>query len=169
MCHVLGSWGTCRTLVEKSEEKIHLKDMGVDGKIIVMYFKETDFIQWPNWCTNFNTFITILYMYMFRAISYSSSEGQIVLIRHLVSSLSVSDRPVHRLRKNVTVSSNILFILRRSNCINTASGIVTLSKWPFGAQVCTGRSLTESDDTRCCINALWPPEDEQDIARNMYM
>ena len=43
----------------------------------------------------FNTFITILYMYMFRAISCSSSGGQIVLI-HLVSPLSVSDRPVHR-------------------------------------------------------------------------
>jgi len=63
--------------------------------------------------------------------------------------------------------------------VNTASGIVTLSKWPSGAQVekelqkqfllnlCTGRSLTESDDTRCCINTIWPPEDEQDIARNM--
>jgi hypothetical protein len=48
----------------------------------------------------FNTFITILYMYMFRAISCSSSGGQIVLIQHLVSSLSVSDRPLHRLRKN---------------------------------------------------------------------
>ena len=46
----------------------------------------------------FNTFITVLYMYMFRAISCSSSGGQIVLIQHLVSSLSVSDRPVHRLR-----------------------------------------------------------------------
>jgi len=45
---------------------------------------------------NLNTFITILYMYMFRAISCPSSEGQIVLIQHLVSSLSVSDRPVHR-------------------------------------------------------------------------
>ena len=44
----------------------------------------------------FNTFITILYMYMFWAISCSSSGGQIVLIQHLVSSLSVSDRPVHR-------------------------------------------------------------------------
>ena len=76
------------------------------------------------------------------------------------------------------VSSNILLIFRRSDCINTASGIVTLSKWPSGAQVekellslnlCTGRSLTESDDTRCCINTIWPTEDEQDIARNMYM
>jgi len=39
----------------------------------------------------FNTFITIFYMYMFRVISCSSSGGQIVLIQHLVSSLSVSD------------------------------------------------------------------------------
>ena len=37
---------------------------------------------------------------MFRAISFSSSEGQIVLILHLISSLSASDCPVHRLRKN---------------------------------------------------------------------
>ena len=34
-----------------------------------------------------STFITILYMYVFRAISRSSSGGQIVLIQHLVSSL----------------------------------------------------------------------------------
>jgi hypothetical protein len=65
----------------------------------------------------FNTFITFLYMYKFRAISCSSSGGQIVLIQHLVSSLSVSDHSVHRLRK-----------------------------------LCTGRSLTDSDKTRCCIN-----------------
>jgi len=39
------------------------------------------------------------------------------LIQHLVSSLSVSDRPVHRY---------------------------------------TGRSLTDSDDTTCCINLLKP-------------
>jgi hypothetical protein len=36
---------------------------------------------------------------------------------------------------HVHVSSNILLILRRSNCINTASGIVTVSKWPSGAPV----------------------------------
>jgi hypothetical protein len=43
----------------------------------------------------FNTFIMILYMYMFQAISFSSSGGQIVLTHHLVSSLSVSDCLVH--------------------------------------------------------------------------
>jgi len=46
-------------------------------------------------------------MYMFRATSCSSSGGQIVLIHHLVSSLSVSDRPVHRLRKNRVPSQPI--------------------------------------------------------------
>jgi len=44
----------------------------------------------------FNTFIRIFYMYMFRAISCSSSGGQIVLIQHVVSSLSVSDRAARR-------------------------------------------------------------------------
>jgi len=46
----------------------------------------------------FNTFIAILYM--FRAIPCSSSGSQIVLIQHLVSSLPVSDRSVHRLRES---------------------------------------------------------------------
>ena len=70
---------------------------------------------------------------MFRAISCSSSGGQIVLIQYLVSSLSVSDRLIHRLRKNLS----------------------------------TGQSLTDSDDTRCCIDTIKPTEDEQRAARNM--
>jgi hypothetical protein len=56
---------------------------------------------------SFKKFITILYMYMFRAIPCSSSGGQIVLIQHLASSLSVTaqverellvflSQPVHR-------------------------------------------------------------------------
>jgi hypothetical protein len=35
-----------------------------------------------------------------------------------------------------------MLIIRRLNCINTASGIVTLCRWPFGAQV--ARELTET-------------------------
>jgi len=52
-----------------------------------------------------------------------------------------------------------MLIIRRSNCINTASVMVTLYKWPSSAQVeremqffldlHTGRSLTETDHTRC--------------------
>jgi len=33
------------------------------------------------------------------------------------------------------VSSSTLLILRRTNCITTASGIVTLCKQPYGMQV----------------------------------
>ena len=53
-----------------------------------------NFSKWPT-CTIilfYNTFITALYM--FRATSCSSSGGQIVLIQHLVSSLSVRGLPV---------------------------------------------------------------------------
>ena len=58
-----------------------------------------------------------------------------------------------------------MLIIRRVPCIDATSGIVTLSKWPSGAQVvhrtlCTGRPLNESDDTRCCINTIQPPDDE---------
>ena len=60
------------------------------------------------------------------------------------------------------VSSNIVLIIRRSNCINTASGIVTVCKWPSGMQVerefpldvRIGRPLTESNYTRCCISTV---------------
>jgi hypothetical protein len=47
------------------------------------------------------------------------------------------------------------------SCINTASSIVTLCRWPSGMQVekelldlHTGRPLTDSDYTRCCINTI---------------
>ena len=59
-------------------------------------------------------------------------------------------------------------IIRRLNCIDAASGIVTLSQWPSGTQVerefslnlCTGRPLRESEDTRYCVNKIQPPDDE---------
>ena len=44
----------------------------------------------------YNMFISFLYM--FRATPCSSSGGQIVLIQHLVQSLSLSGRPVYRSR-----------------------------------------------------------------------
>ena len=68
-------------------------------------------------------------------------------------------------------------ILRRTNCITTASGIVTLCKQPYSLQVESGlqsalhlntvRLLTVGDDTRGCGDTIGPPEDEQRAARNM--
>jgi len=79
--------------------------------------REHNLSQWPTWCTNFNTFITILHMYMFRAISCSSSGDHIVLIQHLVSSLLVrrsSGTPDgHLLRVTIPDAVLIQFILLR--------------------------------------------------------
>ena len=52
------------------------------------------------------------------------------------------------------VSSSMLLIIRRTNCITTASGIITLCKQPYSMRV-------ESGDT------IGPPDDEQHAARNM--
>ena len=62
------------------------------------------------------------------------------------------------------VSSSVLLIIRRTNCITTASGVVTLCKHPH-----TVRLLTEGDDTRGCGDIIGPPDDEQRAARNMLM
>ena len=77
------------------------------------------------------------------------------------------------------VSSRTQLILRRTNCITTASGIVTLCKQPYSTRVESGlqsalnphtvRLFTEGDDTRGCSNKICPPEDERGAARNMLM
>jgi len=72
-----------------------------------------------------------------------------------------------------------MLIFRRTNCIITASGIVTLCQRPYSTPVESGlqsalnrqtvRPLTESDDTRCCNNTctICPPEHEHSTSRNM--
>ena len=55
------------------------------------------------------------------------------------------------------VSSANMPIFRRTNCIITASGIVSVQ--PF----------TVSDDTGCYDNTICPPEDGNVDARNMSM
>jgi len=62
------------------------------------------------------------------------------------------------------VSSITMLVFRRSNCIITASGIVTLCKRLYITPVESGlqfafnrrtvRPFTESDDTRCCNNTI---------------
>ena len=87
---------------------------------------------------------------------------------------------------HVHVSSNTLLILRRSNCITIAFGIVTLSKWPSGApnghllsgrsQVWVGTAVptqTWQRPVTTCVrkpeaaNTVRAPDDERYAARNM--
>ena len=75
------------------------------------------------------------------------------------------------------VSSRTLLILRRTNRITTASGIVTFCKQPYSMQVESGLQsalhlhtvllFVKSDDTRGCGDTIGPPDDEQRAARNM--
>ena len=68
-------------------------------------------------------------------------------------------------------------IFRRKNCIHTASGIFALYKRLHSTLVESGlqsalnqytvQMFIESEDTRCCVNTIFPPEDGHDNARNM--
>ena len=71
------------------------------------------------------------------------------------------------------VSSINMPIFKRKNCIHTASGIFALCKRLHSTLVesafnrCTVQTFTESDDTRCCVNTIFSPEDGHVNARNM--
>jgi len=66
------------------------------------------------------------------------------------------------------VSSITVLIIRRSNCINTSSGTISLCKWLLGMPVRhTKQSLTQTNHTRLCINTFRSPDDEHCDARNM--
>ena len=74
---------------------------------------------------------------MFRVVPCSSSGRQIVLLQHLVLSLTINGRTVCRLRAESTLNRH------------------------------TVQPFTESDDTRGCNNKICPPEDERGNALNM--
>ena len=80
---------------------------------------------------------------MFRALKCPSSGGKIAFTQHLVSSLSVHGCTVHRLR---------------ADCADSAESALNRR---------TVQSFTESDDTSCCVNVIFPPEDGHFNARNM--
>jgi hypothetical protein len=77
---------------------------------------------------------------MFRALTCPSSGGQIVLSQHPLFSLSVNGCTVCRMRAGSADSA----LIRH-----------------------TVRLFTESDDTRCCDNKIFPPEEGHVNAQNM--
>ena len=63
----------------------------------------------------------------------------------------LNDDPQH-------VSSSTLLILRRTNCITTASGIVTLCKQPYSMQVESGLSPLSTCILYGCLQTVTIPE-----------
>jgi len=101
------------------------------------------------------------YVALFDVFSDRASQYRLVssyqLNAHFLYSITI-----YMLHYNLQhVSSSTMLIFRRTNCIITASGIVTLERGE--------RSFTsfQSDDTRCCDNTICPPVDEHSTARNM--
>ena len=74
---------------------------------------------------------------MFPALTCPSSGEKILFTQHLVSSLSVNVCTVHWLKAESALNQ------------------------------CTVQTFTESEDTRCCVNKIIPPEDGHVNARNM--
>ena len=74
---------------------------------------------------------------MFRTLTCPSSGGKIVFTQHLISSLSVNVCTVHWLTADSALNQ------------------------------CTVQTFTESEDTRCYVNTIFPPEDGHVNARNM--
>jgi hypothetical protein len=72
---------------------------------------------------------------MFRAISCSSSGGQIVLIEHLVSSLSVNDRPVHNTGRSLTVTNDYLLMTVQFVGSHTVKSIIIIAPVAAAAAV----------------------------------
>ena len=66
------------------------------------------------------------------------------------------------------VSSINMPIFSRKNCIHTASGIFALCKGLHSTLVESRlQTFTESEDNRCCVNTIFPPEDGHVNVRNM--
>ena len=77
---------------------------------------------------------------MFQALLCSCSGGQILLVQHLVSSLSFGNCSVHKLREDWLESNQ------------------------SSRNLCTEQLPKDSDDTKCCTNTTSPPEDEHNSA-----
>jgi len=70
-----------------------------------------------------------------------------------------------------------VLIIRKSNCINTSSGMIGLCKRLLGMPVRrelqfppdwhTKQSLTQTNHTRWCINTIRSPDGEHCDAQNM--
>ena len=105
--------------------------------------------------------------YQFKLISFTNFNAQFL---YSLTICMLHYNPRH-------VSNINMPIFRRTNCIITASGILTVctvqysmldeSRLQSKPYSCTVQPFTESDVTRCCDNTICPPEDGHVDARNM--
>jgi hypothetical protein len=98
---------------------------------------------------------------MFRALTCPSSGGKIVSTQHLVSSLSVNICTVHTLRADskMKLYKNNAAIWYNKTCRARQITPTYANKKESALNLCTVQTFTESEDTRCCVDTIFPPED----------
>jgi hypothetical protein len=66
-------------------------------------------------------------------------------------------------------SYHIVTFSVKETCYHTISLQIIIQKCAeqSALNMCTVQPFTDSDDTRCCVNAIFPPEDGHVNARNM--
>ena len=101
-----------------------------------------------------------------RADLCPSSGGQIVFSQHLVSSLSVNGCTINRLRAGLCPSSGGQIVFSQHLVSSLSVNDCTLHRLR-ALNRSTVQPFTESDDTRCCVYKIGPPEDGHVNARNM--
>jgi len=94
----------------------------------------------------FNTFTILLYM--FGALLCSSSRGQIVLVQHLVSSLSLGDCSVHRLRESCRdlCTEHSKHVEEYSKCVKIKNLCIKLVRKDYPFTTFTSIAMKEAKD-----------------------
>ena len=117
--------------------------------------------------SNAPVYYLLLTFFSYRLISFTNFNAQFL---YSLTTCMLHYNPRH-------VSNINMHIFRRTNCIITASGIVTLCtiqySMPDERRLQTAlirytvQPFTQSGDTRCCDNTICPPEDGHVDARNI--
>ena len=119
-----------------------------------------------------NTQTSSRYSYNFKQAKFTRNCNEFLVITNLTHFFHVF---IYFM--SLHVSSVTALIIRRSNCINTSPGMISLCEWLLGMPVRrelqfppdrhTKQSLTQTNHTRWCINTIRSPDDERCDSRNM--
>ena len=128
-------------------------------------------VIYPNFKPNKYFPTTTILFYVFLTVHHSIDLSKYQLIAH---SLNIQQYKLHYTPQHV--SSSALLIIRRTNCITTTSGIVTLeigersyinNTAGLSLLIYDRSPISRVNDTRGCGDTIGPPDDEQRAARNM--
>jgi hypothetical protein len=130
-------------------------------------------------CTSQSTFlgyifVTLIKTLVYRIVTTREKTGAATMPRKILvnDQLDAQFFFLYVYFNSLHVSSSLVLIIRRINCINTTSGMChsdrllcrSGSSFPTCILDCHLHRVTH---TRCCIDTIDSPDDEHEVARNM--